>query len=176
MKPTITLHHTPLHLYFADKLKALTFLFFLFFSFFFFPCEQNDRTLFDVNELCERVVYRLQGQFLRRAAGFSCKHIYSQRCVNTVNVYRCSRRDTGPFSSFSLCFFPDLSPVTHAQRLVVGICVYFWKHFKVMCALTKSRKKSKKKKRKNKITLRKRNDVPAHSVKAERGETERRGR
>lgn len=40
------------------------------FCFIFFPSEQKDYTLFDVNELCERVVYWLQGQFLRRAAGF----------------------------------------------------------------------------------------------------------
>lgn len=55
---------TPLQLYFVDKLMALTF------CFIFFPSEQKDYTLFDVNELCERVVYWLQGQFLRRAAGF----------------------------------------------------------------------------------------------------------
>lgn len=96
---------SPLQLYVVDKLMALTFLFFI-----FPPSEQKDYTLFDVNELCERLVYWLQGQVLRRAAGFfSCKHIYSQRCVNTLNVYRCSR---GIFFLYLFPFFCSPCP-TH---------------------------------------------------------------
>ena len=57
--------------YSVDKLMALTFA---------ALSEGKDYTRFDGNELCERVVYCRQGQFLRRAAGFlvntfTAKHV-----------------------------------------------------------------------------------------------------
>ena len=114
------------------------------------------------------VVYWLQGQFLRRAAGFLVNIFTAQRCVNTVNVYRCSRGDTGTFSFFfSAVFFSWPFPCdTRTERLLCAYCVYFWKHFKVICAPTKKAKKKKD------FTLRKRNDVPTHSIKL-RGERRR---
>lgn len=98
---------SPVQFHAVDKLMALTFLFFI-----FSPSERKDYTLFDVNELCQRLVYRLRGQLLRRAAGlfFFFFHIYSQRSVNTINIYRCrSAVFSLHLSSLFIPLFPPLA-------------------------------------------------------------------
>lgn len=132
----------------------------------FSPCEQNDYTLFDVNELCKKGCLLASRSVSEKGSRFSCKHIYSQRCVNTVNIYRCSQGGTGTFSFFPSLFFCRPFPCDTRRKAIVCMCVYFWKHFKVICAPTKNEKKKK-------ITLRKCNDVPTLSIKLRRARRRR---
>ena len=56
-----------------------------------------------------------------KGSGFSCKHIYSQRCINTLNVYRCSWGETGTLSLFLWVFF---SPTFHMLSRRTGCGVH----------------------------------------------------
>lgn len=116
----------PLQFHAVDKLMALTFLFFI-----FSPSERKDYTLFDVNELCQRLVYRLRGQLLRRAAGcFFFLHIYSQRSVNTQHIQVQTRRIFP--SSFPLFYSFVSSPFTkrHVRPYLFLGALFF---FQVIC-------------------------------------------
>lgn len=100
---------SPVQFHAADKLMALTFLFFI-----FSPSERKDYPLFDVNELCQRLVYRLRGQLLRRAAGFwrffffFFSYLQPEMCKHSQHTQVQSRHlsHLSPFFPF-LCFLPS---------------------------------------------------------------------
>lgn len=87
---------------------ALTFLFFI-----FSPSERKDYTLFDVNELCQRPVYRLWGQLLRRAAYFFFFFIFTaEKCKHSQHIQVQTRRI---FPSSFLSFHSFVSS-PHTER------------------------------------------------------------
>lgn len=98
---------------------ALTFLFFI-----FSPSERKDYTLFDVNELCQRLVYRLRGQLLRRAAGLFFSYLQPEKCKHSQHIQVQARRI---FPS-SFLFFHSFVSFPHTERQPCAY-TYFLEHF-----------------------------------------------
>lgn len=120
MRPSVS---SPLQFHAVDKLMVLTFLFFI-----FSPSERKDYTLFDVNELCQRLVYRLWGQLLRRAAGlFFLSYLQPEKRKHSQHIQVQASRI--PLHLFSFFHFFVSSPHTERQpcacTLISGSTFFF---------------------------------------------------